>query len=231
MLCCVIRSQYLVTAAKEVVEAIWKADSRWEQRKEKRIRTKPAGRWRDESVQNGNEEAFEVAAALGFQSVLQSDIILLQVHVLHRLQVQLLVGGEKGGGGTGVNTTHKSSATEIFPFPAHSPLAPPSGTLSAQIRTCSALAIKLTWCSTAHQYADHDLQFNLQSHVFGVWALVSLFYFIFIFLLSTFFLNRSRPAVHATDFISYALRRSLVTQTIIFYVKFESLFFMSGLCQ
>lgn len=40
-------------------------------------------------VQDLNEEAFEVSAALGIQSLFQGHIVLLQVHVLHRLQINL----------------------------------------------------------------------------------------------------------------------------------------------
>lgn len=72
----------MVSAAEEEVEARWAAGE-----------ADPSPACRAESVQDGDEEAFKVAAALGLQSVLQSDVVLLQVHVLHRLQVQLLVGG------------------------------------------------------------------------------------------------------------------------------------------
>lgn len=43
------------------------------------------------SVQDLNEEAFEVSTTLGIQSLFQGDIVFLQVHVLYGLQVDLWV--------------------------------------------------------------------------------------------------------------------------------------------
>lgn len=43
------------------------------------------------SVQDLDEEAFEVSTALGIQGVFQGDVVFLQVHVLHGLQVDLWV--------------------------------------------------------------------------------------------------------------------------------------------
>lgn len=42
-------------------------------------------------VQGLNEEAFEVSSTLRIQGVLQGNIVLLQIHVLHRLQVDLRI--------------------------------------------------------------------------------------------------------------------------------------------
>lgn len=54
-------------------------------------------------VQDLNEEALEVSATLTIQGIFQGYIVLLEVHFLHRLQVNLWVDGIK-------RVSHKHSA-------------------------------------------------------------------------------------------------------------------------
>lgn len=43
-------------------------------------------------MQDLNEEALEVSTALRIQCIFQGYVVLLQVHVLHRVQINLWVG-------------------------------------------------------------------------------------------------------------------------------------------
>lgn len=187
----------------------------WQQvrtRKERLIKTKPVGRWRDESVQNRNEEAFEVAAALGIQSVLQGDVVLLQVHVLHRLQVQLLVRGENM-----LVLKHKSHATVSsvlrlrpsfsWPRPLSSGPAPWHSVSSALVDNDTRLLC------LGHQAHLVLVSSSAHSSWFPLWSSVPagsslsnkkpdflLVYFHSFEYLLIFFLNSIPPAVHFTGF-------------------------------
>lgn len=46
-------------------------------------------------MQDLNEEALEVSTTLRIQRIFQGYVVLLQVHVLHRVQVSLWVGAIK----------------------------------------------------------------------------------------------------------------------------------------
>lgn len=46
-------------------------------------------------MQDLNEEALEVSATLGLQSILQGNVVFLQIHVLYCLQVNLQVRNKK----------------------------------------------------------------------------------------------------------------------------------------
>lgn len=50
-----------------------------------------------DSVQDLNEQTLKVSPTLRVQGVFQGDVVLLQVHVLHRFQVDLRVGNEDSG--------------------------------------------------------------------------------------------------------------------------------------
>lgn len=66
--------------------------------------------WRwgaDMSVQDLNEETFEVPPTLRIQGVFQGHVVLFQVHVLHRLQVNLWGWTQKDGVKQVLASVHK----------------------------------------------------------------------------------------------------------------------------